>query len=121
MDQVNFQHESLANGRWAEMSFAEQMGNVGSEISRAIHWQSKNKPERMEQCVYRALELISLTISTCGQNQTKLKELCRAKEEICDYFLSDNAFCSAPEQILRYYYSFALTAQKQNKLSNTIH
>ena len=113
MDQMNFQHADLANGRWAEMPFAEQMGNVGSEISRAIRWQAKEKYERMEQCVSRALELLDLTIdATPKENRSKLKELCRAREEICDYFFADNEFHSSPEQIMKYYDAFALAAQR---------
>ena len=112
MDQLNFQHADLANGRWAEMTFAEQMGNVGSEISRAIRWQSKEKPERMEQCVFRALELLDFTIGATNRNDCfRLKELCRARNEICDYFLADNELHSSPEQIMRYYDAFALAAQ----------
>ena len=113
MDQINFQHADLASGRWAEMPFAEQMGNIGSEISRAIRWQAKEKPERMEQCVFRALELLDLTIdATSKDNRSKLKELCRAREEICDFFLADNELCSSPEQIMKYYDAFALAAQR---------
>ena len=113
MDQMNFQHTDLANGRWAEMPFAEQMGNVGSEISRAIRWQSKEKLERMEQCVFRALELLDLTIDAASKNcQSRLKELCRAREEICDFFLADNKLRSSPEQIMKYYDAFALAAQR---------
>ena len=110
---MNFQHADLANGRWAEMSFAEQMGNVGSEISRAIRWQAKEKHERMEQCVFRALELLDLTIDAASKNsQSRLKELCRAREEICDFFLADNKLRSSPEQIMKYYDAFALAAQR---------
>ena len=113
MDQINFQHADLASGRWAEMPFAEQMGNVGSEISRALRWQAKGKYERMEQCVFRALELLDLTIDAASKNcQSRLKELCRAREEICDYFLADNELHSSPEQIMRYYDAFALAARR---------
>ena len=38
MDCVNYQHQELANGRWKEMPLALQMGNVGSEVSRALKW-----------------------------------------------------------------------------------
>ena len=114
MDQMNFQHEDLANGRWAEMPFAEQMGNIGSEISRAIRWQAKEKPERMEQCVFRALELLDLTIAVAPKDhRARLKELCRAREEVCDYFFADNDLHSSPEQIMRYYDAFALAAQRR--------
>ena len=34
----NYQHSELAAGRWAMMSLAEQMLNIGSEVSRANRW-----------------------------------------------------------------------------------
>ena len=114
MDQISYQHESLANGRWAELSFAEQMGNVGSEISRAVRWQSKGKRERMEQCVFRALELLDLTIDATDRSAVpKLKELCRAREEVCDFFLGGNEMQSDPEQIMKYYDAFAIAARNR--------
>ncbi len=30
------QHATLENGRWAEMSFPQQMANIGSETSRVL-------------------------------------------------------------------------------------
>ena len=32
------QHKTLENGRWAEMSFIDQMANIGSEIHRTSVW-----------------------------------------------------------------------------------
>jgi len=50
---INYQHSELASGRWASMSLAEQMLNIGSEVSRANRWQSKGN---MEQC-HRAADI----------------------------------------------------------------
>jgi hypothetical protein len=36
------QHPDLASGRWWNLSLFEQSGNVGTEISRAIRWTSRN-------------------------------------------------------------------------------
>jgi hypothetical protein len=36
---VDYVHQNLAVGRWFEMTLAEQLGNVGSEVGRAIKWQ----------------------------------------------------------------------------------
>jgi hypothetical protein len=33
---MNYQHKELAAGRWKELSFIEQMANIGSEIERAL-------------------------------------------------------------------------------------
>ena len=37
------QHRDLAAGRWWELSLAEQLGNIGSEISRASRWTGRNE------------------------------------------------------------------------------
>ena len=42
---MNPQHKDLAEGRWANLSFFEQMANVGSEVERAISWRKKNNEE----------------------------------------------------------------------------
>ena len=58
----NYQHTDLAAGRWATMTLAEQMLNIGSEVSRANRWQSKGNIEQCHRAADRALELLSLTI-----------------------------------------------------------
>lgn len=45
MQVIQPQHKGLATGRWAQMSLAEQMLNIGSEISRANRWKSKGNRE----------------------------------------------------------------------------
>ena len=35
---IEYQHKELAAGGWAEMSLAEQMLNIGSEVSCANRW-----------------------------------------------------------------------------------
>ena len=107
MDQVaGYQHTELAEGRWIQMSIAEQMGNIGSEISRSLRWYNKN-PKRFQASFDRALELIDLSINAAqAQSQTAyLKELCRAREELCDYF-DGNDWGTDPRQMQKYYDQF---------------
>jgi len=42
---MTYQHRELAAGRWYELSFFEQMANVGAEIGRTISW--KNRANRI--------------------------------------------------------------------------
>ncbi len=58
---TEWQHRDLARGRWHDLSLAEQFGNIGSEISRAINWSARN-PDTARSALYRALELIDLTL-----------------------------------------------------------
>lgn len=111
MDKVRCQHRSLADGGWAEMSFYLQMGNLGSEVSRALKWFGKNE-KRFKVSFERALELFDLTIEAAcddeeGSRSGKLREVCRAREEFCDYFLG-NSWGTDAEKMMRYYDQFAV-------------
>lgn len=46
MQAIHYQHKDLAEGRWAKMPLAEQMPNIGSEISRANRWKGKGNREQ---------------------------------------------------------------------------
>ena len=59
---TEYQHKTLAAGRWEDLPFHKQMANIGSEISRAIKWKRKNNEEQMQKAVTRCLELIDLTV-----------------------------------------------------------
>lgn len=106
MDQIVAEHKNLAAGKWAEMPFCLQMGNIGSEVSRAIKWHGSDKTKRFQGAFQRALELFVLTIDSIDPAETgKLKEVCRAREEFCDLFLG-HKFHSSPDQIQKYYDQF---------------
>lgn len=103
---LTLSHPDLANGRWAEMTFAKQMGNIGSEVSRAIKSKARNNYDRMSSAATRAIELFELSIDCNIGNPARLKELCRAKEEFCDYIYGDNQFSTEPVRLQRYYDQF---------------
>lgn len=56
---TEWQQQDAARGRWRCLSLAEQFGNVGSEVSRAIRWSTKN-PETAQAALYRGLELFEI-------------------------------------------------------------
>ena len=101
-----FQHTTLAEGRWAQMSLPEQMLNIGSEISRANRWKSKDNEEQCRKAVFRALELISLTIEA-QRGKHNLGEFTRLYEVVCDYYLGDNEFNSDGASLQKYFDAFA--------------
>lgn len=78
-----YQHTGLADGRWAQMSLAEQMLNIGSEVSRANRWKSKGNVEQCHRAADRALELLSLTINA-QRGMHDLGEFCRLYEVLAD-------------------------------------
>ncbi|MBO4476025.1 MAG: hypothetical protein J5737_04845 [Bacteroidales bacterium] len=87
------QHQSLADGRWAELSLSQQMANIGSETSRTYCALEAGKESRAESAFARAQELIDLTIKfgRLGNPEGRsamLKELCRFRELFCGAYLS---------------------------------
>jgi hypothetical protein len=105
---TKFQHQSLAAGKWLTFSLAEQLGNIGSEVSRAIR--ARGDEKRFEGCVIRALELFELTIQD-PRWKKRLKELTRAREVFCDAVLGGTEYGSSLEDLDRYFYYFALSAR----------
>ncbi len=104
-------HTQLAAGRWSELSFAEQMGNIGSEISRTIGWLKKGNPEQSQRAFFRALELLDLTISM--SRGPRLRELCRTREALADRYFFDNEYGTTDEIWQRYFDQFAMLVRRR--------
>jgi hypothetical protein len=103
-------HAGLAAGSWHTLSLIEQLGNIGSEVSRARVAQKKGNTQRMQSALFRALELIDLTIAD-PRHAKRLKELCRTREILCDFFVGDNEYASTGEELDRYFLHYAIAAR----------
>lgn len=106
---MEYQHKELAQGRWLELSFFEQMANVGSEVERAIKWRGKNK-NYSQGAIERALELLDLTADD-GKNRLRLRELLRLREVLVDYFCFDNIYGSTDKKWQNYFLAFNYAAR----------
>ena len=100
---MSFQHADLAAGRWKELSFLEQMANIGSEVERAIHWRLKNNQDYSQKASERALELLDLSLDA-SHDFPRLKEIARTREALVDYFYGANQYGSN-EKVLKNYFS----------------
>jgi hypothetical protein len=111
MDNLNFQHKTLASGRWEMLTLAEQMGNIGSEVSRASYFKNKNDETKTRAAFERGLELTDLTVRHLQKLKSPtLKELCRLREVLCDYFAGDNEYNTDIKELQAYFDQFALSA-----------
>ena len=90
------QHQGLENGRWAQLTFPQQMANIGSETSRVYRALEAGKESRAESAFARFQELIDLTIkygrtdASPMLRSAMLEELCRFRELYCKAFLERN-------------------------------
>lgn len=106
------QHRDLAAGRWWQLSLAEQLGNIGSEISRATRWSGRNE-DLARGALERALELIDLTLDDPRHRRSlaRLRELARARELVVDFFAGPNEYRSTAEGLQRYFDAYALATR----------
>ncbi len=102
-------HKELTQEKWQKKSFFEQMANIGTEIGRAINWRKKDA-QKSSASFERGLELLDLTIEDKKNHQGKLKELCKLREVLVDYFMYDNVYGSSDEKWNNYFYGFNYAA-----------
>jgi hypothetical protein len=78
--------ETLAGGRWRTLTILEQMGNIGSEVERAIRAHEAGKPRR--------------------------REILRAREEFCRLFFDPHQPVGSADGLRRYFLAFAIAARR---------
>lgn len=110
---MSYKHKDLAAGRWKQLTFFEQMANIGSEVCRALNWQSRNNTVYSQGAFERALELIDLTMRS-AKSFTRLKELARLREALVDYFFGANQFMSTDLSWRKYFLSFTYAARRNH-------
>lgn len=105
---MSAQHTSLAAGRWQQFTLAEQLGHVGSEVSRTR--KAIGDEQRYWSAATRAFELLDLTIED-PRWQSRLRELLRVREILADAVLGGSEYKSSLADVDKYFLSFARAAQ----------
>jgi len=104
-------HKNLVSGSWGRLSFAAQLANNGSEVSRVIHWQEAGDKVEKERALARALELLDLTVAE-SQQRSHTNELARLREVLCDVFAGRSEYGASFESLEDYFLPFALLSVK---------
>ena len=105
-------HRSAAAGGWARLELVEQLGNVGSEVERAIRAHAAGRRNRFESALERALELFDLTASDPRWRGHRCQEILRAREEFCRLFFDPDVPPDSARGLSRYFLGFAWAARK---------
>ena len=106
-------HREAAAGQWFELSLMEQLGNIGTEVARAARAKAAGIEGRAWHALVRALELFDLTIADDRWRGPKRREICRAREVVCDFVVGDNEYGTTPENLDAYFLAFAVTARRR--------
>ncbi len=105
-------HKKLASGGWQKLTLTEQLGNIGSEVSRAFKWENRDD-KFFRAAVERALELFDLTLDD-PRWRGRLKEISRAREIFCDALHGGKLYKSSLEDLVRYFDQFAFAARNNS-------
>ena len=114
----NAAHPSLAAGRWHTMPLMEQLGNVGSEVDRAIRAHAQGRQDRFDRALDRALELFDLTATDPRWALHQRREILRAREQFCRIFYDETAEPDLGAYLSKYFLQFATAARRGNSTSS---
>jgi len=107
-------NQGVERERWAQLTIFEQMGNIGSEVGRAINAQRRGKTERMNGAIDRAIDLFDATAAVWAQKKSpRTREILRAKEQFLGLFFGDADEVAAidADGLERYFMQFAAAAR----------
>lgn len=90
--------------KWQEMSIFWQMGNIGSEVGRALSARRDNNEQRMNGAFFRGIDLMNATIEGLVKNNKSPRELLIAREQFAKSILTDDA----DETLEKYFMDFAI-------------
>lgn len=103
-------HQDLTLERWCKFSIFEQLANVGTDVSRAIHWKKAQNLDYSEKAFARALELLDFTIADPKNVKGTRKEILRVREALIDHFVYDNEYQTTDEFWEQYFFDFNYAA-----------
>ncbi|HUC87653.1 MAG TPA: hypothetical protein VMR95_00705 [Candidatus Binatia bacterium] len=94
--------------KWADMDMFNQMGNIGSEVGRALSAKRQGKLDRCQAAFYRGLDLIDETARLwSAQKKAGLKELLYARELFAESITTDKI----DPTLETYFMEFAVAAR----------
>jgi hypothetical protein len=96
--------------RWIQLSLAQQLGNIGSEISRARHWEEKYDILNRNKSLARIIVYLDFMLDEM-QPSPRYKELARFREVIGDWFSDQHSYGISPQQLEDYCIPFAVKAR----------
>lgn len=93
---------------WREQSIFWQLGNIGSEVGRALKAKRNGNEKRMHSAFYRGMDLINATVEAWTEQGKSAYELLIAREQFAESILTDKE----DPKLETYFNQFALVARK---------
>jgi len=101
----------MSEENWHGKTLAWQLGNIGSEILRAINREKIGDMLGRKNALERALELIDLTLSDTRHFQ-RLKEITRLRELVAANYIENDYYQVTLNDLQNYLLPFAVLARR---------
>ena len=101
-----------AAAHWGNLTIAEQLAHVGSEVERALRAHDARNGTRRDHALARALELFDLSAADPRWRGPRRREILRAREEFCVLLFADHPPAAAAAGLRKYFLAFAVLARR---------
>lgn len=101
--------------RWSKLTILEQMGNIGSEVGRALKAKRDGDDRGAFFATIRALDLFNATAEClAGKRSPRLVEVLRSKDRFLR-LIDDNFIAAEADGLEKYFTQFAVAARANRK------
>ncbi len=101
-------NHTYSNQNWAKMDVFNQMGNIGSEVGRALNAKRQGQTERCQAAFYRGLDLIDETARLwADEKRVGLRELLYARDQFAESITTSRVDTT----LEAYFMQFAIAAR----------
>lgn len=94
---------------WAKQTVFWQMGNIGSEVGRALAAKRQGNDARMYGAFYRGMDLLNTTIDAWVERGKSPYEVLVAREQFAESILTDKE----DPKLEQYFMQFAIAARME--------
>ena len=106
---INYQVDRV---KWSKMSIFDQMGNISSEVGRAINAKKQDNKEDMVNAVNRALDLFDATLDELTRTKSiRLREVIASKDQFLNLINKENPSTNELDSLDRYFTQYAIAAR----------
>lgn len=104
-------HPDLTQERWEDLTLAQQLGNAGADVGRAIRARETGNEARSSAALARALAQLDRTLADPRWAGHRRREIARAREVVCDLMVGDNVYGSTPASVEGWFMAYAAEAR----------
>lgn len=98
--------------KWQAMSFAAQMGNIGSEVGRSAKAYASGDTQSFDGACMRALDLFDATVAGLAKSKSpRLKEVLLARDQFTQQYYGDQPKIDPSLEV--YFMQFAIAERLQ--------